>query len=267
MATHLTIRWDGTAPGLQEHALSLSAWLEPLGHLLTAVKRVASGIVTEALDDPDYGIRGGRLSKQVELLDLQIVRIGSGSAQLHLECVLPPPPGQQDMFWKELPRRSLERVVNSIDQESRGNISNSVVRKFLSTLPEGVTTQEYLVESDGQQVVSVKIESVHVFQPAAPLAGLRRLAGHVVGVGFEPGNSTISLKVDGKTLTFAASGEQVDKAIGLRGGAVVAMCATGTKPRLIWLSGVGDVPMAPDRAALTDWALKRWARTLEILSQ
>ena len=87
MPTKLTIRWDGTAPGLQEHALSLSAWLAPLSTLLRAVRRAASNLDKSHADDPERGKKGGRLTPAAHAIDLRITAVRDGCVNLDLEAV------------------------------------------------------------------------------------------------------------------------------------------------------------------------------------
>ena len=62
-ALQLRITFDGTAPGLAEHRLSVTAFVEPLGRLVAAYRRIASGVLSDMLDAPEYGRGGGKVCR------------------------------------------------------------------------------------------------------------------------------------------------------------------------------------------------------------
>lgn len=112
MKTTLSIRWDGDSPDLVEHQLSLSAWLEPLGLLLKSVRRTASRILQDALDDPDAGRRGGRYAKAAQQIDLQITAIQAGSTDVHFAVTGGVADAQVGLFPQlpgDLPTQALAR--------------------------------------------------------------------------------------------------------------------------------------------------------------
>jgi hypothetical protein len=53
--TELKIEWEGVAPGLADKRLSLSAFGEPLTILLAALRRIASNLVGDALEEKNVG--------------------------------------------------------------------------------------------------------------------------------------------------------------------------------------------------------------------
>jgi hypothetical protein len=71
----LEVRFEGTAPGLPEHRLSLGAFGKALDQLLATYRRIASGMITNALDEPGYGMSGGKYAKEAERLDLELEAI------------------------------------------------------------------------------------------------------------------------------------------------------------------------------------------------
>lgn len=266
MKTSLTIRWDGTTPGLSEHALSLDAWLTPLELLLRAVRLTASGMVTEAVDDPTYGSRGGRLHKSAEDIDLRLTALAEGCVSLAFECAAPPPDGQRDPFLDALPGRALGSILDAIEAESGGELRSAPVRKFLMAMPKGVEVQEYrLVAGASSRSVVVTTQSLPTAPPSLP--SLATLVGPVIGVGFDPGRCSVAIRVDGRSMVLDATERQVDTALALRGAEVRAVAVLGKRQRLVSLhdAGEGPPPLSPDeREALY---FDRWARTLEILSR
>ncbi len=75
METQLKIVWDGDTPGLAQHRLSLAEFGPALNRMLIAMRRIASGIVTQAQEGGDTGLRGGRLAKLASQLDLEITGV------------------------------------------------------------------------------------------------------------------------------------------------------------------------------------------------
>lgn len=266
MKTSLTIRWDGTTPGLSEHSLSLDAWLTPLDLLLRAVRRTASGMVTEAVEDPEYGARGGRLHKFAANIDLRLVALTDGCVNLTFECAAPPPDGQQDLFIDALPGRALGSVLDAIEAEAKGELRSAPVRKFLMSMPNGVDVQEYqLVVGESSRKVVVTRPNLPVAPPELP--ALVTLIGQVVGVGFEPAKWSVAIRVDGRTLLLDANEQQVESALAHRSGKVQAVAVLGRPQRLVSLRSVEEArpPLSPEQREAH--YVGRWARTLEILSR
>ena len=75
MTTRLTIRWDGTAPGLAEHTLSLGAWLEPLALLLKAVRRAWADYTR---GEAERRSREAALLREVDRVDRMAARVALG---------------------------------------------------------------------------------------------------------------------------------------------------------------------------------------------
>jgi hypothetical protein len=82
----LRVLFDGPAPSLVAHRLSIGAFADPLKQLLRAFRRIASGLVSDALGDPGYGRRGGRYTKEAESLDLAIAHLGEGCVSRFGSC-------------------------------------------------------------------------------------------------------------------------------------------------------------------------------------
>ncbi len=266
MTTTLNIRWDGDAPGLPEHVLSLGAWHEALGRLLRAVRRTASGMAHDALDDPEYGARGGRLNKLAGEIDLQIIGLREGCVNVAFRCVIPPQPGQQDLFLEELPRRAVDRVLEDIQQEAEGQLRNATVREFLKAIPAGITVQEYQLDVDGVLLRQVRVGQAHIAVPPPSTPGLRRLRARLSAACFEPGNTSITLKGELGTVRLSATPEQIEQALALRGQPLLVMSLSGPPPRVIWLSAEGAPPALPSGADRTALFTTRWARTLDRLA-
>lgn len=95
------------------------------------------------------------MPRLAQLLDLQIVDISEGSLKLGIRCTLEPPPNELvPMFLID---RTAEELMTSLREESQGIARQRVVRKFLKSLPSGVTSQRYALVRNGQEVDVVKI--------------------------------------------------------------------------------------------------------------
>jgi hypothetical protein len=270
MKTTLHIRWDGDIPGVSQHRLSLSTWLEPLQFLLKGVKRTASLIATDALDDSERGLRGGRYAKAAEHIDLEIASIRDGCVQVDFVVTGGEPDEQLGLFPHlpaDLPALAVAKILDDIEHESHGRMRNALIRRYLQALPSSISHHSYELMQDGKRVRRVDVDVRETKLPEAPaeLPGLRRVHGRVLGVSFEP--LAVTLKSDSAKLTCMATQAQVDDAIRWHAGNVVAMCVIGDKARLLWLCPEERAPGAPDGEERKARFVADWPRTLEILSR
>lgn len=266
MKTTLNIRWDGTTPGLSEHALSLETWLKPLGLLLSAVRRTASSMATDALADTERGARGGRLAKAAANIDLRLTSLSDGCVNLGFDCALRELPVQQDLFTDELPGRALNSVLDAIEAEAKGELRSAAVRKFLESMPTGLTIQEYeLVTPNGRRKVTVT--EAKLPSPGPQLPTLAVLVGQVIGVGFEPGRWTVTIRTSEGAQSFSATEQQVEVALANRAGDVRVTAVLGKPQRLIALRNVDEVSRAWSAVQRDAHFVQSWQHTLEILSR
>lgn len=268
MGVELSITFDGTEPGLREHRLSLAAFAEPLRCLLVALQCTGSAIVGSALEDPSYGQRGGRLAKDAALLDLELVAIGEGCAvPAFLAVARPDPRSPQLSFYSDLPARAVERLVRDIEAEARGVLQNASVRRYLASLPPGVSRQKYTARRDGALLAEVEFGHVTLPEQPTELPRLVRVKGSVVAVGFEPGAAFATIKYERRNVRCAATTELVEHALSLRGAEVEAAILESAEPRLIWLRSAGiRVEPRPLEEALAQMDA-RWGQTLARLAQ
>lgn len=275
MQTTLSIRWDGDTPDLAGHRLSLEAWLEPLGLLLRAVRRAASRILKDALDDPEAPRRGGRYAKAARQIDLQIMAIHGGCTAAQFLVTGGGAGTQGELFPQvpaDLPARALSRILQDIEQESSGQLANLLIRRYLRALPERVSVHSYDLQQDGVSLKRVEVRGTRSPELPSMPAYLSKIMGRVTAVGFEPG--TVTIKEDGERrgkITCAATEEQIEAAIALRDKSVVAMYVVNAeqsaKPRMVWLYEATAVPEVPDKDARNARFLRDWHHTLELLAQ
>lgn len=276
MRIELKVTYAGTEPGLSEHRLSLSSFGKPLSLLLSALQRTASGIIAQAIDDPEYGSKGGKLAADAKLLDLELERIDGGSAAPTFVCStrMPPMPfsGQIPMplsiLHNELAQTAVTRLLNDINTERSGRMCNASVRRYLAAIPPGVTSQRYAATRDGVSILDISFDSAALVQLPAELPRIIKTVGVVTGVGFEPGASFVTLKTaKSRTLKCSATSHQVDSALALRGSEVLAAILDGEKPNLIWIRSSSAPAQLPSLEDTARYANAEWRRTLEALAK
>lgn len=270
METRLKIIWDGDAPGLAQHRLSLAEFGPALTRMLSAMRRIASGILTQAQESGDAGLRGGRLAKLASQLDLEVTAVEEGSLGLVMACVLRLAAGQNAELFNSLADQTCTEFVSAIEQESVGQPRNGMVREYLRALPEGVTSQSYTVQRSDGQVHTAQIGQMALAKLPADAPGLDEVIANIVGVGFEPGRLEVRLlePKSKRSLICAATPALVERAIALRSAAVRALVVTSaSKVRLLRLGHAEEAAMAlkpGEREALLwnrwDELLRRFAK-------
>jgi hypothetical protein len=272
MGVQLKVAFDGTTPGLEEHRLSISAFAEPLKYLLLALQRTASAILASASEDPDYGSRGGKFADAAKLLDLELAAVDVGSASPTFVCTARPRGGAQpplphvDMSRYDLTEAAIERLIRDIDAERSGKLRSASARKYLRSLPEGVTSQRYIATSGDKVLVDIGFGTATIAEAPAPLPRLIKIIGSVVSVGFDPGQSFVAIKTGTKTVRCMATAEQVETAISLRAAPVALAVLDGEKPSVVWIKGSGKIHV-PTLDETIEHLHSSWKRTLEVLAQ
>jgi len=116
MPTELKIKWEGVAPGLAEKRLSLSAFGEPLTILLAALRRIASNLVGDALEEKNVG----RFTNAARQLDIEISDLVRESSGFDSVITLTPLLGENMPLWDYLPENAGTQLLDAIDAERRG---------------------------------------------------------------------------------------------------------------------------------------------------
>src|SRR5579872_3263004 len=121
MASELRITWDGTAPGLAAHRLSIGAYGEPINLLLLALRRIANQIVANAFDGE--GSQKGRLFAPAKNIDIEIVNVKQNSSGIDALVTFQEPPAQYELY-ANLADRSVGELLDDIERESKGQPAN-----------------------------------------------------------------------------------------------------------------------------------------------
>ena len=270
METRIKIVWDGDTPGLKEHRLSLAEFSPALKRMLDAMRRIASGIVTQAQEVGDPGSRGGRLANLAKQIDLEITGVEEGSLSLVMACVLRLAPMQNAELLDRLADQTCTEFVSAIEQETTGQLRNGSVRKFLRALPAGITTQSYSVRrSDGvEKTVTVGQMALATLPAEAPT--LQEVTASIVGAGFEPGRLEVRLQdsESKRQLTCAATAGLVNTALELRAKPVRALVVhSAGKLRLLRLRLHDAAPLDLTTEKQDELLWQRWDEVLRRFAQ
>lgn len=264
MAVQLDIVWDGEAPGLQDHRLSLGAFGDALTSLLAALRRIATNIVGNAMEGETAEV--GRLATAARQLDIQIEAIKGGSSGFVGVVSIHTPQGESMQLFNELPETAGTQLLEAVESESKGILKNSAVRRYLRALPSGVYRQVYVLHDNGREFKRVELGSMAISEVLSDLPYLAEVHGRIVGVGFEPGKNEVRIKSDeGTHLTLMASSLHVDNALVLRNSHIKALAVIQESgSRLLRLQEADKGWSVPSRE---DAIFKRWEGLLRRLAQ
>jgi hypothetical protein len=263
MPTQLKIKWEGTAPGLADRRLSISAFGESLTILLAALRRIAGNVVGEAIGEKKSGT--GRFTNEARQLDIEIFDLVRESSGFDSLISITPPADDTLPLFGDLAEFAGTSLLDAIDLERRGTARNHRVRSYLQSLPRGITKQTYQLHSNGTVIKEVSFSSVDLPLLPSDLPYLCEYTGKIVGVGFEPGRAEVRIKTEDSHAILAATPKQVEAALELRHSQVhvLAVCY-GDNRRLLILREVG-LPIY--RPTQQEGIFKRWASLLERLAQ
>lgn len=267
MAYELEIHYEGEAPGIAEHRLSLDAFGAPLFYLLTALRRIATQMVSQAVGEPKVG----RFADVARNLDIEITQINGNSLGLQSVITFEQPILQQPELplWADLPERAGRDLLDYIERESKGQLAHKAVRTYLEQLPRGLSKQEYRLHSNGRVIKNVTISNVQLTELPPDLPYLIGFSGDIVGVGFDPGRNEVRVKPEsGNTTNIAASGEDVDRAIAMRHEKVRTLAIHTSKgTRLISLKRASEARAQFDPEDAKKKIFARWDNVLRRLAK
>lgn len=260
MAYSFHIHYDGNAPGLESHRLSMSAFGRALDALLQALRRSISNELLGA-DHAERGARGGRYAGAAEAVDLQLQALDEGSVNLRFAIDVH---GQVDLFAVQA---GLRAIVEGLRAESAGERVNPSVRRYLQALPAGLSSHAYEAR-DGDTVFADTRIGAEMKLPAPQDEARGRMLDEVRatirGVDFDPPAVRIALE-DGKQ-TLSATPAQVEAALLLRDAPVRIRYLVETG-RLIDLCAADDAPTERSIDDETDAVFERWHEVLARLSR
>jgi hypothetical protein len=257
MAAELKITWDGSTPGLAEHRLSLAAFGYPLELLLAALRRIATQMVSTAIDTEHP--KTGRFANLARQLDIELVSVEGNSGGFNSVVTFAQPPGELPLFM-DLPERATTELLESIEQESKGVARNWAVRKYLYALPRGLNKQLYELHDNGTEKKRVTISDISLTDiPPSDMPSLVEYEGSVVGVGFSPGRSEVKVKSDSSSPSLDATDEQVVAALQMRKANIrVLGVHDGKRARLLSIANASSPRFKITPEEIEKHIFKRW---------
>lgn len=264
----LRISFEGNVPGLAEERLSIAAFAEPLSRLLRAYRRIASGLISDALDRPGYGERGGKYADEAARIDLELEQVTANSPlALSFACTIAEPGPQISFLQPDVLERAGKMLLDDIEAEGSEQLRHARVREYLESLPIGLTRQSYDLRRNGQSIRTVELSTVQLAKPPQDLPTLVSVSGELVGAAFPPAASEIKIKHEGGTLSVSATPEQVDRAIEMRHQILRALAVRGKGARLLRLGAASEPEPSTSRAEVVSRIDTKWADLLKRLAQ
>jgi hypothetical protein len=265
----LNIVLEGTGAGLEEGRIGLSYFNKSFKELLIAYRGIAAMLISSA--QYDINARGqGRRPRLAEQMDLEIDAITHHSpAAIRLICTTPKVSvnATNELFAKDVIRRSAIELIDSVDAEARGFPRNKYVRRFLEELPTGTKKQHWQLYEDGKLLRTIDVQSVHLPKVELASAGIVRVEGRVSGIYFPPACEIRITDGDGIHSWFKATEEQIDNGISLRNDLVTAVGVhRHSRLMLLWMRKKELVKRyEPDQ--LDSYFAKRWSGVLKRLAK
>ena len=262
----LEIKWDGEVSGLDEHRLSIGSFAMPLYHLLAAIRRKASNIVRISRNQEP--LASGPFAEEAKRIDLEVQGLLASSSGIHgLVRMNEPEVGNQlTMPFRDLPMDATARTLEDIERVRSGEAADQSVKKYLGSLPSGVSSQEYKLSRGGEVHQQIAFGGVSVSMDTTTLPCLSETVGKVIGVGFEPGSNWVRIKCEVGNVTMQSDLSGVNRAIEMRNDDVRVLFVghEGSKRRLLRM----DDPGRP-RAKIDDedYVFKKWKSVLDALAE
>jgi len=241
--------------------VSLSAFGEPLYLLLAAAKRIASNMVSEALEPANVG----RLAKEAHQLDIEIGSVIGNSGGVATVMTFQADNAQQPLF-NDLTENVGIVLLDAIDAERQGILKHASVRHYLQSLPTLLTHQTYVLHENGREIKRLDFGSMHLPEMPPELPYVVEIIGRVIGVGFDPGRSEVRFKAKEEQVTVPATPVQVQKALDYRSAEVRALILRHGpfKSRLLKLE---DATLPRTRGDRETYIFKKWDGLLQRLAQ
>jgi hypothetical protein len=233
--------------------------------MLSALRRIATqivGLATEA-EHP----KTGRFANLARLLDIELVQIEGNSSGFDAVVSFAQPPDEL-AFFSDLPDRAVSELLDAIEEESKGHLRNSSVRRYLDALPKGVHKQIYELHENGRTTKHVEVGDVLLSEIPLGLPSLREFTGSIVGVGFSPGKSEVRIKSTSvPAATIDADEDHVDTALHLRKDVVRALGVDdGAHKRLLRIETASAPPFEMSNRAIEKHIFERWSNVFARLA-
>ncbi len=265
-SVELEIKWAGAVSGLDEHRLSIGNFAMPLWHLLSAIRRRASNIVRSSRNLEPSAL--GRLAEDAKWIDLEVQQLLASSVGIQgLVRMTDPAIGKQfTMPLLDLPMKATVQTLEDIDRARSGESADQSVKKYLESLPSGISEQEYKLSRGGEVRRQFAFGRVSLSAETTSLPCLSETVGRVIGVGFEPGHNWVRIKCQTGNINMKSDRNGVNRAIEMRDDDVRVLFVEhhGNKRRLLRLDDPGQPPAKIED---DEYVFKRWQSVLDALAE
>ncbi len=271
MSVTLTIKFEGTAPGLNRHELSLASFGPVLVEYVRALKRTASSILSQS-DDPRYGSKGGRFAKIAESMDLVVTTMEHNCVTLDCRIDLPEPFADSDQEALPMPLDALEAstaqaLVRQLEDAQAGRVVSETARSIIRLIPEG-TTHSYWARRADELLASAVIGAVDIQERRVSMVRSKRIVGTIAGLMFDKPGVHVRDET-GKVVRLRANEDQVNEALALRDGPVEvqALLRKNGSDTLLWIRPAHvqlEVVTGDQRVG---FFTERWSEVLERLAR
>src|SRR5262249_40141165 len=148
----------------------------------------------------------GRFANAARQLDIEIIELVKGSSGIESAITVSTPLGGT-LPLLDLATSAGMQLLDALEAESRGIAKNAGVRKYLQTLPKGITQQNYQLHQNNTVLKQISFGEAVLPEMPADVPYITQHSGNVVGVGFEPGRPEVKIKSPGGTVTLIATSE------------------------------------------------------------
>lgn len=264
----LEIGFKGESAGMNAGRLSLGSFSAPMDQLLIAFRRQADA-VSRSRPNGANGLetkRGafGPFGKNADL-QLDLDRPSNHDLVLKFDCVF----NHQDASKPSVPVETVSRLLELIERESTGHGRHShSVRRFIATLPMGISEQSYAGRVNGAVIRSFKLPSPD-FQVRRKVPLLVEIKGRIAGLGLDDHKETIRIRQQSGALhTCHCDRAMTEAAYTLRDVAVVAkILVKETEKTLLDVRPVHVPDFALESPEREKFLLQKWSGVLRRLAE
>ena len=211
-----------------------------------------------------------KYAEQAKIIDLEIFEVkGNSPLQVGFACTAHIPMGRQyPMFPQNLLKLSGKVFLESLRAESKGELRNAAVRRYLLSLPPGVTRQEYKLQQAEEVIDAATIGDVNIASLPEQLPYLDKIEGDVVGVGFAPGPNEVRIKQKNEAAVgLSAREDHISMSLGFRGAPVIATVLAGKTKRLLSLRLQDSSEKRLSHEQAVAYINQRWGSLLKRLAE
>ncbi len=267
LPVELKIRFDGLAPGLKNHRISLIAFHGTFTKLLAALQHTA-----DRVGGKNTSIQRIKIGGEGKKFDLQLKAISDGCVNLTFDVV---PVTLEDLNTDEFhasAKKTIEKFIEDVQAVWYGSnpaSENRGVRQFLNSLPSGVESQDYTAQIGGEVIRSLSLKKTEQKQnlEQSMLPRLVEFVGKIVSVRFDKPKIVIRDAID-KEHNCQATRELIDLAVDLRHERVAGkMLIRPDLKRLLILRDASQPESIPNQTDRDRHLFEKWGGTLRKLAE